>query len=131
MFSDGIDKSKSRRLQEVLKPVVARRSLEVYTKIEEFSVRIRRLPQNIDVAVLSVQNDQQLSALLSLSDYLDNARIVLILHDRNDHMISKGHLLHPRFLTFSDENFSDIAAVVAKMLRNENSFRSIRETMQQ
>lgn len=121
LFSDDVDKSENSRLQEALKPVVAEQSLEVFTKFEEFTDRIRRLPRDIDVAVLSVQNDYQLAALLSLGEYLDSVRIILILPDRNHHMVSKGHLLHPRFVTFNDDNYADVAAVLSKMLRNNNS----------
>lgn len=131
LFSYGVDKSESSRLQEVLKPVVTERSLEVFKKFEDFSDRIRRLPRDIDVAVLLVQNDKQLIALLSLSEYLDAARIILILHDRDPNMTSKAHLLHPRFLAYIDDDFSDIAAVLSKMLRNENPFRSMGEGRQQ
>jgi hypothetical protein len=123
LFSNGDDKSDCSRIQAALKSVCAKRSLEVFTKFEDFSLRVRRLPINVDVAVLSVQNDYQLTALLSLADYLDDVQIILIMPDRNGHMLSKGHRLHPRFLTYSNGDFSDIAAVLSKMLRNKKNGR--------
>jgi hypothetical protein len=125
LFPYGDGKSECSRLQEVLKPVVAKRPLEVFTKFEDFALRVRRFPINIDVAVLSVQNDYQLTALLSLADYLDSVRIILILPYRSHHLTGKGHLLYPRFVTFNDDNYSDVAAVLSKMLRNKSSFRPI------
>lgn len=118
LYSDYDDKWEFKHLKAVLKTVVPTRQLEVFTAFEGFSTRIRRLPKDIDVAVLSVRNDHQLAALLTLRDYLDSVRIILILAVRNADMVSKGHLLHPRFLAFYDGDLSDIAAVLSKMLRN-------------
>jgi hypothetical protein len=126
LYSDGVGNLESSRLQEALKPVVAKQSLEIFSKFEDFLNRVRRLPRDIDVAVLMVKDDKGLTALLSLSDYLDATRIILMLQDRDPGMTSKAHLLHPRFLAYSDDDFSDIAAVLSKMLRNKNPFRSVR-----
>jgi hypothetical protein len=121
LFSGGDDKRECNEIAAVLEPVASKRSLEVFTNFEDFSVRIRRLPGDIDVAVLSVRNDYQLTALLSLSEYLFSTRIILILPEGSDCLLSKGHLLHPRFLTHSSGDFSDVAAVLSKMLRNGNT----------
>jgi len=122
MFLDSEDKRKCKNLESVLKPVVVERPLEVFTKFEDFAMRIRRLPRDVDVAVLWVRSDRQLTALLYLAEYLEGARIILILNNRDQGMTRKAHLLHPRFLTYIDDDFSNIAAVLSKMLQKNNCF---------
>jgi hypothetical protein len=118
LFSESSDQSERKQLEAALKKAAARQLLEVFTKFEDFSARIRRLPIGIDVAVLSIQNDYQLTALLSLSEYLYSVRIILVLPEQNDHMVNKGHLFHPRFVAFKNSDVSNIAAVLSKMIRN-------------
>lgn len=126
LFSDGVGNLESSRLQEALEPVAAKQYLEIFTKFEDFSSRVRRFPRDIDVAILMAQNDKRLTALLSLSDYLEATPVILVLYDRDPGLTSKAHLLHPRFLTYFDDDFSNIAAVLSKMLRKKNPFRSVR-----
>lgn len=120
IFSYGDDKSECGRLQAALQTMVPQQPLEVFTKFEDFSARIRRLPIEIDVAVLLVQNDHHLTTLLSLEDYLDSIRIILVLPELESDMIRKGHLLRPRYIAFSDGDYSDVAAVMSKMIQNGN-----------
>lgn len=121
LFSYGDDKSECSRLQAVLKKVVPQHLLEVFTKFEDFSARIRHIPRDIEVAVLSVRNDQNLTALLSLADYLDSIRIILLLPEFESDMIRKGHLLRPRYLAFLNGDYSDVGAVMSKMIKNGKS----------
>ena len=36
---------------------------------------------------------------------------------REEDTVSKGHLLRPRYLTYADGDFEDVAAVLEKILR--------------
>jgi len=51
-----------------------------------------------------------------LSDWLWDTRIILILPDRDRETITNGLKLRPRFFTYADEDFGEVAAVLAKML---------------
>jgi hypothetical protein len=120
LYTADDDNRECRHLEAVLEPVVPKQLLEVITKFEDLSGRIRRLPRDIDVAILSVQDDYQLTALLSLADYLDSIWIILILPHRDHGMMSRGHLLHPRFVAFRGGDYSDITAVLSKNLQNKS-----------
>ena len=48
-------------------------------------------------------------------------RLILILPDREKGTISKGHLFRPRYLTYADGDFLDVAAVLAKMIDHARS----------
>ena len=59
---------------------------------------------------------EQLRDVLSIRHLFDNIKIVLILPDRKNETIVIGHKLRPRFLSYTDGDFKDIAAVLKKML---------------
>jgi excinuclease UvrABC ATPase subunit len=105
-----------RRLQRAIESAVSDQHLENLKSIKELSKRLSRFPSEIAVAVLLAESKDQLSKLLSLRDFLDDVRIILVLPDRENETMSKGHLLRPRFLTYVDGNFTDIAQVLSKML---------------
>jgi hypothetical protein len=88
--------------------------------VYSLSRRLRQPRHNLAVAVLVAASRQELLELLSIRDLLDGIRIILVLPDRQDDTIAKGHRLYPRFLTFADSDFLDVAAVLSKMLRNSH-----------
>jgi len=54
--------------------------------------------------------------MLGIRDLLAETKIILLLPDRKRATVSKGHNLYPRFLTYMDGDFSDVAAVLQKMV---------------
>ena len=121
-------KGAGKRLQRLVEVQFPTQKTEVCRTIKDLSARLRGLRYNLDVAVLLVTIKNQLGELLTISDLLDGLRIILILPDWKRDTIVKGHTLRPRFLTYADTDFSDIGAVLNKMLerasreqRNGNS----------
>ena len=55
---------------------------------------------------------------LLIRDLLADIPVILILPDRKKETIHLGHKLCPRFLSYTDSNFSDVALVLSKMMRN-------------
>jgi len=108
------------RLQRVIEGLVPKQNTEIYRTIDSLSRRLRQPRHNLAVAVLLAASRQDLLELLSIRDLLDGIRIILVLPDRQDDTIAKGHRLYPRFLTFADSDFLDVAAVLSKMLRNSH-----------
>ena len=90
--------------------------MEIYRTIESLSQRLRQPEKNLTVAVLFATSSRELLDIISIKDLLFNVRIILILPDREEDTITKGHSLRPRFLTYADSNYGDIAAVLCKML---------------
>lgn len=109
-----------RRLQKAIEAVVSIEYLEILKSTKELSKRLNRFPNGIDIAVLLAENEDRLSELLSLRDFLKDVRVILILPNRERETISKGHVLLPRLLTYTDEDFVDIAVVLGKMVGGSN-----------
>ncbi|MBW1741791.1 MAG: hypothetical protein JRJ42_11835 [Deltaproteobacteria bacterium] len=106
------------QLQRVIEALVPRRKTEIYRTMESLSGRLRQSKYDLAIAVLLAASSEDLMELLSIRDLLDDVRIILVLPDRENDTIRKGHTLRPRFLTYADSNFVDVSAVLSKMLAN-------------
>ena len=59
--------------------------------------------------------------IYALKDLFDGIRKIIILPDGEQVTISLAHKLYPRFLSYIDSDFSDVAAVLKKMATSANS----------
>jgi hypothetical protein len=105
------------RLKEAIQNVVSMEQLEEFHTLESLSKGLRRPLLGRAIAVLLAVSREDLSGLLSIRDLLQDILVILILPDREKGTISKGHLFRPRYLTYADGDFKDIAAVLGKMLK--------------
>ncbi len=107
-----------KRLQRVIELLVSKNDREIYRTIEGLTSRLRQPRHNPPIAVLLAATRKDLSDILSLCDLLGDIRIMLVLPDRKRDTIAKGHTLRPRFITYADSDFVEIAAVLSKVLGN-------------
>lgn len=109
-----------KRLQRVIGTLVPKKETEAYQTIDSLSHRLRQPSpaDNAAVAVLLAATKEDLLDMLSIKDLIWNLRIILILPDTDDDTISQGHTLRPRFLTYADSDFAEVAEVLNKMLGN-------------
>lgn len=106
------------RLQRVIEGLVPKEELEVCGTIGELARRLRQPVSDVTMAVLLAATREDLSQILSVCDLLYYVRIMLILPDQEEDTIAKGHSLRPRFVTYADSDFTDVAAVLSKVLRH-------------
>lgn len=94
----------------------------------EFYTNFHDLRQNLNsffvdkpsIAVLLAGNRQELSDLVAIKHLFDGIRVILIIPDREKKTVSKGLELYPRFMSYVDGDFTDIAVVLRKMISNIN-----------
>ncbi|MCP4576752.1 MAG: hypothetical protein GY846_10765 [Deltaproteobacteria bacterium] len=108
------------RLQEVLEATVLTDEIEIYRTIESLAGRLRQPGTDQMIAVLLAAAGKDLSDILSIRELFEDIKIILILPDGERSTISGGHKLYPRFVCCADSDFSDVAAVLGKMLENSN-----------
>ncbi len=72
---------------------------------------------NLKVAVLFCMTKADLQDVFSLCDLILDLKIILILPDDDEETMAKAHHLRPRYLSWLDDNFLDIGAVLKKMIR--------------
>jgi hypothetical protein len=106
------------RLQRVIETLVPEETREVYRTIDSLSSRLCQ-PKDyyLTIAVLLAASRKDLADILSIHDLLCDIRIILILPDRENDTIAWGHSLQPRYLSYIDSDFTDVAAVLGKMMR--------------
>ncbi len=91
---------------------------DFYQTIGTFSQKLRQPQSEPSIAVLLAGTQEDLLDILSIQNLLERTCIILILPDRNEDTISKGHTLFPRFLADVDGDFNWVIAVLKKMLSN-------------
>ena len=116
LFSSS-PKGPGERLQRLLEAVSPGQKSEIIRTISDLSGRfLQPLRCHPNVVILVSKSKEELSELISIRDLLDDLRIILVLPDRERDTVSKGHILRPRFLSYIDSDFIEIAAVLNKIL---------------
>ncbi len=113
MFIEGTGE----QLRKMIENIVPNENTEIYSTIDTLGKRLRRPSYNIAIAVLLISSREELRDVLSIRHLFDNIKIVLILPDRNNETIVIGHKLRPRFLSYTDSDFIDVAVVLENMLK--------------
>jgi len=70
------------------------------------------------VVVFQAAGQKDFIFLKSINNLLFDARLILVLPNREKDTIEKGYSLYPRFITYADSNYKDVTAVLNKMLIN-------------
>ncbi len=113
------------RLQGQIESCMQGKIKETFNSVENLSRKLCRpnTTRKETIAVLFTIDGKDLVDLLSIRDLLDDIGIILILPDDKKETISAGHRLRPRYISYADGNFKDVAAVLRKMLEiiNNNS----------
>lgn len=103
-------------IRERLRNLVPEENLEIYRSIEELVHGLYRLYSYDTILLLQAKDREELLRIVSLRDLLQGLRVILLIPDREGDTISLAHRLRPRFLSNSENDFSDTFSVLQKML---------------
>ncbi len=126
LYYTSINNGPGERLRKIIEPRVKEMELEIYRSIPSLSRRLCQPKYDVIGAVLLTGNRKTLLDLLSTREHLSDIPIILILPDSERDTVSKGHKFHPRFLSYVDSDFSDVGAVLKKMIANIHHGERIR-----
>jgi hypothetical protein len=104
------------RLQQAMQETVPELGLEMVSTIELLSERLKYPGKNGQVTVLLAGTEDDLEEVLGINGILKETRLILIVPNSSREIVAKGHLLGPRYLSYADGDFRDVAAVLAKMV---------------
>ena len=113
-YTDNQDAGET--LRQVIEKSVQDEKIEVYREIGALSERLRRPSFDLSVAVLFCCSKNDLLEVLTLQNLLKDVRVILILPDDDVDTLAKGHALGPRFLSYRDGGFQDVAGVLSRMI---------------
>jgi hypothetical protein len=105
------------RLQRIIGNLNCQDSIEIFYTFDGFEFRVKTSFGNGDIALILASTLQDLNALVANRELFYSLKVVLIVPDRRKETISKGHLFRPRYLSFRDSNFSDVAQVLQKLFK--------------
>jgi len=95
---------------------LAPRRIEIYRSFQNLRQRIQRPFPDVKVAVLFCMTQADLQEIFTLSECLQDFKIILVLPDDDTETIIKAHNLRPRYLSWMDHDFFDMVAVLKRMV---------------
>ena len=111
--SDGI----SEQLKGMMKPLIGEDRIKVYHTISILSKRLARPIDGKVIMVLVAADRNDLLDIYAIRELFGIIRIIIILPDREDESVRMGYQLQPRFLTYMNEELSEVYSVLRKMLK--------------
>ena len=105
---------------QIIETIATGRNIRTCRSIESLSKELREPRDKDDIAILLTSSKAELNYLnlISLRNLLWDMKTIVILPDSSTDTIAKGHILRPRFLSYCDGNFQDVAAVLNRMIQN-------------
>lgn len=103
------------RLQRLIQSSFPGDGIEIYRTLNSFSHRLQNPPDLPFVVVLLAGQGSELLDFQSINHLLGGTRLILVLPDQAEETLRTAHRLRPRYLTYADNDFSDLAQVIKKM----------------
>ena len=117
LFYSSRDDQTKKRLEAAVRKVIPESKIELFKRLEDFRERLRNPIEPDSIAVLSASNREELQRMQLLRGLLTEIFVVLVIPDRKKSTIELAHLLLPRFLSQTRDDFMDISKVLNKMYR--------------
>ncbi len=113
-LSDSKNESRNMLLR-VLHMIVPKNKIALINDVGELEYCLRQELQDNPIAVLLPAGKSELIDIIALKNLFGDMPIILVMPDRQSNTISLGYKLRPRFITYADSDFLDVAAVLMKM----------------
>jgi hypothetical protein len=111
--------SRGERFLKIIQEDLNYNKINVTHNFEEFDRTLKRQHDSFNkkIIVLFIDNAILLNRLTKRKDMLRNERTVIILHpDAKEENISQISQFSPSYFTFIDDHYSDLCAVLKKMV---------------
>jgi len=115
IFSPKKDEA-GKQLQEVLSGSGLKAQTTVCPTFTSLVGELGRPAYDQRTAVLLAATRKDFNDILKIPDLLNDIHIILIIPDRDKQTIAQAHALRPRFLSYTDSDFQNVAAVLEKMI---------------
>jgi hypothetical protein len=104
-----------RRLEQLIGHGTHHGKTEIVSTFKDLKDTLQRPSWFGETALLFAATSKDLTKLVAIRHLFDGLRIILILPNQKKETISLGHLLHPRFISIRDSDFSDVSLVIQRM----------------
>lgn len=104
------------RLLQKIESQVPADVIQAYRSLDGFKQGLLRQKQKPKAVILFAADAAELKLLTSMGKLLTDVRILLVLPDRSQKTVAAGYRLWPRYISYADSDFGDVAAVVRQIL---------------
>ncbi len=111
-----VSEENQKYIDDFIKPFSPKEKIEVFQSFDNLSKRLKLPVQSKSIAVLAPGSRRELREILSRIDLLRDFRIVIIAPDHEVETTALAHQFRPRYLTYLNGDFGDLAAVLRKMV---------------
>jgi hypothetical protein len=117
IYYNSNDNETALRLQKIIEATTQEENIEIYQSMEGLSKRLRQPDLENNIAVVLISAMAEIFQICSIKRLSNDIRVILILPDRSPEVISAGYKLHPRFISYADSDFKEVAIVLRRMLK--------------
>jgi hypothetical protein len=107
------------RLKQTLDETLPPDIVETQRSLTGMVQRLRNNRADLEVVIMMPANRLELSGIFKILDELGDVRLVLVLPDEEDETIAMAHRLRPRFVTYTNGDYSELRQVLQKMLKKD------------
>ena len=108
---------KGDELLKAVAPYVPRGSLEVFSDLRSFALRVRRPKDSFSIALIWNPTKEELREIALLRDFLTGVRTLLVLPGQETETIALAHKIFPNYITYIDEGVSEVVSVLDWLTR--------------
>lgn len=106
---------------------VPQNQIEICHSITTLEERLHQPLGGMTIAVLHIRSREELEALITRRNLLEDFRIIMILPDNDEVTTAMGHILRPRFVVYSDSDLPDASVILGKMLLGKKANLSLEQ----
>jgi hypothetical protein len=118
LLSPAVPDSNWTRLCNMIVKTIPLESIGIFQTLESFYDRIRQGRTDITAAVVFASDRQDIIKLQGIRELISDMRMIMILPDAEEESVKMGHSFYPRYISFTDSTFEDVAAVLQKIISN-------------
>jgi len=124
LLSPAVPDSNWTRLCNMIVKTIPLESIGIFQTLESFYNRIRQGRTDITAAVVFASDRQDIIKLQGIRELILDMRMIMILPDAEEESVKMGHSFYPRYISFTDSTFEDVAAVLQKIISNTRKDRT-------
>jgi hypothetical protein len=104
-------------LKQIIDQHFKKVEIQIFHTFHKFELKLEQVSDyNKEIFILLADSRKRLDRLTSLLDLFESKRLILILPDDSKDSISIAHKISPRYFTFVNNTYSDLCAVIKKMM---------------
>ena len=103
------------RLERLIQSSLPGDGIEIYRTIGSFLHRLQHPPEIPFVIVLFAAGGEELLDIYGIHLLLEGTRLILVLPDQREETLKGAHRLRPRYIPYSENDFTDLVGVIQKM----------------